>query len=78
MFTGAKQQPGMRAGNIPGSLNVPFMAFVNPDGTMKSNDDLAKVMAAQGVDLGKKETLNTCGSGVTACVIDLALKLLGS
>ena len=68
----------MRSGNIPGSLNVPFMSLTNPDGTMKSNDELAKVMAEQGVDLDKKETLNTCGSGVTACVIDLSLKLLGS
>ena len=39
-------RPGLRSGHIPGSINVPFALLVNPDGTMRSADQLAAIFAA--------------------------------
>ena len=77
-FTGeeADPRPGMAAGHIPGSRNVPFSALYNSDGTFKSKDELKKVFAEAGVDLGKP-VVTTCGSGVTASVVLFAMHLLG-
>jgi thiosulfate/3-mercaptopyruvate sulfurtransferase len=77
-FTGeeADPRPGMAAGHIPGSRNVPFSALYNADGTFKSRDELKKVFAEAGVDLGKP-VVTTCGSGVTASVVLFAMHLLG-
>ena len=69
-------RPGLRSGHIPNSKNVPFMTLLNEDGTMKDGDDLRAAMEDAGVELGKP-TITTCGSGVTAAVINLALERLG-
>ena len=69
-------RPGLRGGHIPGSRNVPFADVLNPDGTMKSPADLRAVFAAAGVDLSQP-AITTCGSGVTAAVLSLALERLG-
>jgi thiosulfate/3-mercaptopyruvate sulfurtransferase len=59
---------------MPGALNVPFNLVVAPDGTLKSREALAEVFA--GVDLARP-IITTCGSGVTAAVLALALARLG-
>lgn len=69
-------RPGLRSGHIPNSKNVPFGTLLNDDGTMKSEADLRAVFDAAGVDLGKP-AITTCGSGVTAAIINLALERLG-
>ncbi|MCG7628752.1 3-mercaptopyruvate sulfurtransferase [Epibacterium sp. MM17-32] len=69
-------RPGMRAGHIPGSRNVPFTTLLNDDGTMKAADDLRAIFEAAGVDLGKP-AITSCGSGVTAAVLSLALERMG-
>ncbi|MEL7091502.1 MAG: 3-mercaptopyruvate sulfurtransferase [Pseudomonadota bacterium] len=69
-------RPGMRAGHIPGSRNVPYDTVLNPDGTMKSEDDTRAVFEAAGVDL-TKPIITSCGSGVTAAVLALALERMG-
>lgn len=69
-------RPGLRAGHIPNSKNLPFTELLNADGTMKDADGLRAAMAAAGVELGKP-TITSCGSGVTAAVINLALERLG-
>ncbi len=69
-------RPGLRAGHIPNSLNLPFGQLLNPDGTMKDAAGLRAAFAAAGVDLDRP-VITTCGSGVTAAVISLALELLG-
>ena len=69
-------RPGLRGGHIPGSRNVPFADVLNPDGTMKSAADLRAVFTAAGVDLARP-AITTCGSGVTAAVLSLALERLG-
>ena len=69
-------RPGLRSGHIPGSKNVPFSTLLNADGTMKSVPDLRATFQAAGVDLAKP-AITTCGSGVTAAVLSLALERIG-
>lgn len=69
-------RPGLRAGHIPGSKNVPYKALLNDDGTMKDTDGLRAAFQDAGVDLDKP-VITTCGSGVTAAILSLALERLG-
>jgi len=77
-FRGDAPEPrdGLRAGHIPGARNMPFDDLLNPDKTMKSTDDMRGIFEAAGVDLSKP-IITSCGSGVTACVLALALERLG-
>jgi thiosulfate/3-mercaptopyruvate sulfurtransferase len=72
----ADPRPGLRKGHIPTSRNVPFASLLNPDGTLKPAPELSAIFAKAGVDTGKP-VVTTCGSGVTAGVVALALALLG-
>lgn len=69
-------RPGIAAGHIPGSLNVPFTELYNADGTFKDKAGLKAAFESAGVDLSKPIT-TSCGSGVTASVLLFALSLLG-
>jgi thiosulfate/3-mercaptopyruvate sulfurtransferase len=69
-------RPGLRAGHIPGSKNVHYRTLLNDDGTMKDEAGLRAAFAAGGVDLAKP-VITSCGSGVTAAIINLALERLG-
>ena len=77
-FAGEAPEPraGLRSGHIPNSISLPFTELLNSDGTMKSDAELALIMAAKGVDM-KAPVITTCGSGVTAAIINLALARLG-
>lgn len=77
-FRGEAPEPraGLRSGHIPGSKNIPFGEVLNPDGTMKSPAALKQVFEAAGVDL-KKPAITSCGSGVTAAILSLALERIG-
>lgn len=77
-FSGAEAEPraGLRAGHIPGSRNVHYRSLLNKDGTMKDADGLRATLAAAGVDLDKP-AITTCGSGVTAAILNLALERIG-
>ena len=68
-------RPGLRAGHMPGALSVPFDSLVE-GGALKTVDELRTTLIAQGVDLARP-AITTCGSGVTAAVISLALARLG-
>lgn len=72
----AEPRPGLRSGRIPGARNVFFRSLLNADGTFRSATDLRRVFAEAGVDLDKP-AITTCGSGVTAAVLSLALQLIG-
>ncbi len=72
----AEPRPGLRSGHIPGSKNIPIGEVLNADGTMKSPADLKAVFEAAGVNL-KKPAITSCGSGVTAAVLSLALERMG-
>ncbi len=69
-------RPELRSGHMPGAKSVPFGSLLNADGTMKPEKELHAVFATAGVDLGKT-LVATCGSGVTAPIIALALARLG-
>ncbi|MDA0222429.1 MAG: 3-mercaptopyruvate sulfurtransferase [Rhodobacterales bacterium] len=77
-FAGEAPEPraGLRSGHIPNSISLPFTELLNSDGTMKSDAELALIMAAKGIDM-KAPVITTCGSGVTAAIINLALARLG-
>lgn len=69
-------RPGLRAGHIPGAKSLPFPRLLNDDGTMKPVEELNKVFAEAGIDLAKP-AITSCGSGVTAAIISLALERIG-
>lgn len=77
-FRGDAPEPreGLRAGHIPGSRNVPFGQVLNADGTMKDADGIRAAFEAAGVDLNKP-AITSCGSGVTAAILSLALERIG-
>lgn len=77
-FRGEQAEPraGLRSGHIPGSKNIHYGALLNGDGTMKTPDDLRAAFSAANVDLNKP-IITTCGSGVTAAIISLALERIG-
>jgi thiosulfate/3-mercaptopyruvate sulfurtransferase len=78
-FAGAEPEPraGLRGGHIPGSLSLPYMRLVDPaDGTFLPEDELREALTRAGIDLDRP-VICTCGSGVSACAIALALDLLG-
>ncbi|MBI1964068.1 MAG: 3-mercaptopyruvate sulfurtransferase [Candidatus Rokubacteria bacterium] len=74
--TEPEPRPGLRGGHIPGSLNLPYDRLYRPDGTLLRREDLGAAFAQAGIDL-TKPVATTCGSGVTAAVLALALHLLG-
>lgn len=78
-FKGEAPEPreGLRSGHIPNSRNVPFLELLNEDGTMKDEEQLRAAFAEAGVDT-TKPVISSCGSGVTAAVLDLALEILGN
>ena len=69
-------RPGLRSGHIPGARNVPFATLLAPDGTLKPPQALREVFLAAGVDLSKP-AITSCGSGVTAAILNLALTRMG-
>ncbi len=77
-FKGEAEEPreGMRSGHIPGSKNVFYQDLLSADGTMKAPNALRTVFNDAGVDL-HKPAITTCGSGVTAAILALALERIG-
>ncbi|GHF25634.1 thiosulfate sulfurtransferase [Kordiimonas sediminis] len=74
--TAPEPRPGLRSGHIPGSLNVPFSSLFNEDGTYKDIETLQGIFTEAGLDF-TKPVITSCGSGVTACALSLALAILG-
>ncbi|MGB0633999.1 MAG: 3-mercaptopyruvate sulfurtransferase [Paracoccaceae bacterium] len=77
-FAGKDPEPrkGLRAGHIPGSKNIHYKDLLNDDGTMKDKHSLFNTFKNAKVDF-KKPIITTCGSGVTAAIISLALEIIG-
>ena len=68
-------RPGLRGGHMPGSLNIPALDLV-ADGRLKEPDALASAFEKAGVEW-MKPMITTCGSGITAAILVLALETLG-
>lgn len=76
-FTGEEPEPreGMRSGHMPGAFNVPAFSL-SENGRLKDLPSLSATLKKAGIDPAKP-VVTTCGSGITAAVITLALHSLG-
>jgi thiosulfate/3-mercaptopyruvate sulfurtransferase len=77
-FAGTAPEPraGMRGGHIPGSASLPFTDLLNPDQTFADAATLRQRFAAVGVD-GSRPVVTSCGTGVTATILTLAMRVAG-
>lgn len=77
-FSGADAEPrvGLRAGHMPGAINVP-VSSLNSNGIVKSPDELRALFADAGLDL-TQPIITSCGSGITACALSMALQTAGA
>jgi thiosulfate/3-mercaptopyruvate sulfurtransferase len=77
-FTGETPEPraGMRSGHIPGSASLPYTDLLNADGTFRSPEAIRVRFAQAGVT-ADRPVVTSCGSGVTACILTLGLRLAG-
>ena len=78
-FTAEEKEPraGLRSGHMPGAANVHFRSLITADGTYKSKDELRAAFEQAGVDPAKP-IVTTCGSGMTAAILMLALDEIGA
>lgn len=77
-FHGEVPEPrrGLKPGHIPDSLNVP-VSLLTEGGQLKSPDQLRALFAERGIDL-EKPLITSCGSGITAVTLALALEQAGA
>jgi thiosulfate/3-mercaptopyruvate sulfurtransferase len=68
-------RPGLRSGHMPGALNVPYTALIE-NGALAPPERIKQALAAGGIDI-EKPIIASCGSGVSAAVLWLALDSLG-
>jgi thiosulfate/3-mercaptopyruvate sulfurtransferase len=78
-FRGEEPEPraGVKPGHMLGAKNVHYATLLNTDGTLKPHNELAQIFANAGINLEKHIT-TSCGSGVTAAILTLALTELGA
>ncbi|MEO9169454.1 MAG: 3-mercaptopyruvate sulfurtransferase, partial [Aestuariivirga sp.] len=78
-FRGEEPEPraGVRPGHIPNARNVHYASLLAADGTMRPKTDLAAKFSDAGIDTAKP-IITSCGSGVTAAILTLALAELGA
>lgn len=69
-------RPGVRSGHVPGAMNVHYRSLLNEDGTLADAETLRARFVEAGLDLSKPIT-TMCGSGVTAAILQLALRCIG-
>jgi thiosulfate/3-mercaptopyruvate sulfurtransferase len=77
-FAGTEPEPraGLRGGHMPGSVCLPHLELIAPDGTLLPGPELRRRFGAAGVDVNRP-AVTSCGSGVTASTLALALYRLG-
>lgn len=77
-FTGEAAEPraGLKSGHIPGSRNLPFDALIE-NGAFKSEVEMERLIREAGID-PDSPVITSCGSGVTAAVLALALQTVGT
>ncbi len=78
-FVGTEPEPREvpRLGHMPGAKNVPFTDLLSGDGTLRSPGEISTIFEKAGFD-PIKPVIASCGSGVTACMIALALATIGN
>ena len=69
-------RPGLKSGHIKNSKNLPFIECINKsNSTFKNKEDLIKIFERTGLDKSKNSVF-TCGSGITASVLSLVFRLI--
>lgn len=68
-------RPGVRAGHMPGAINLPFVNLID-DGRLKTPDAIAAAFKSAGVD-PDRPVITSCGSGVSAAILGLGLEVIG-
>lgn len=78
-FRGEEVEPraGVRPGHIPGSVNMHYAKLIKPDGTMQDAAELRKHFEDQRIDV-ERPIVTSCGSGITAAIVALALEIAGA
>jgi thiosulfate/3-mercaptopyruvate sulfurtransferase len=78
-FRGEEAEPraGVKPGHMANARNVHYASLLNPDGTIKSPEALQEAFNAAGIDVFK-HVVTSCGSGVTAAILSLALTVIGA
>ena len=78
MFNGdtSDRYPGVRPGHIPTAINLSQRLLRDEHHLFKSPDEMKRIFSEHGIDL-KQPIIATCGSGVTACILALAIELVG-
>lgn len=78
-FSGREPEPraGLASGHMPHAINLPFTSLVDGEGLALQGDGLRQRLADAGLDLSQP-VIATCGSGVSACTLLLALDSLGA
>lgn len=74
--TATEPRPGLRSGHMPNAVNIPFAEVLTPDGALRPPDELAEIFDRAGLK-PDQSVITTCGSGVTAAILTLALAVLG-
>ena len=77
-FDGTAPEPreGLRSGHMPGAKNLPFQLLLNDDHTFIAPEKIAERLIKLGIEKDQA-MITTCGSGVTAAILSLALELIG-
>ncbi|WP_168190640.1 sulfurtransferase [Salinimonas iocasae] len=78
-FSGREPDPreGVRAGHIPGSVNIHYRDVLDNNGKFQPVEVLSKIFENKKIDLSEP-VICTCGSGITACIIAVAMTLGGA
>ena len=78
-FTGAEAEPrpGLKSGHMPGAVNVPWRSLLAPGNVLKDDHALQQLFASKGVDL-RAPIITSCGSGISAAIVMLALEKIGA
>jgi thiosulfate/3-mercaptopyruvate sulfurtransferase len=78
-FKGEAPEPraGVRSGHMPRARNVHYLTLLREDGTLKDDAGIRAVLAAAGIDVAKP-VITSCGSGVNAAILSLALARIGA
>lgn len=69
-------RPNLRSGHIPGSVNIPYTSLLTKEGKFKSKEEITKIFQSAGID-SEQFVITSCGSGVTAAILSLALEIIG-
>lgn len=72
---GPEQRPGLRSGHIPGSYCFPFITLFTAEGRWKPVEKIRKQLFELGIDF-HYPIISTCGSGITAAILNFALDLM--